>query len=103
MKNGEWTSKHKTGVSGGAALGVRVKERGGMLAILNQSREDCARINAMERDYKISMSGFCGLTQRDVSCHHYWDSAMTETERNEPLQERLEKIRVLSRYFGGSS
>ena len=43
------------------------------------------------RDYKMAVSGFCGLTPKDTSLHLYWDSAMTEKDR----MHHVEKINLM--------
>lgn len=104
-----WTGQHITekgkAIYGAAAREAKIKADGGIQNIIeNAKKEDPkikrenALINKMRRDDSIASSGVAGINGDDFSFHHYWDSAMTEAERNQPLKERLEKIRALSPY-----
>jgi hypothetical protein len=89
-------------IYGGAARNARIKEAGGMEHILeapkNKKTINDVIVDTIKRDYLIAKSGIADGLGGDYSFHTYWDSAMTEAEFNQPLDKRLEKIRVLSRY-----
>lgn len=104
-----WTGQHITekgkAIYGAAAREAKIKADGGIQNIIeNAKKEDPkikrehAQMNAMRRDFLIASSGVAGINGNDYSFVTCWDSSMTEAERNQPLKERLEKIRVLSPY-----